>query len=208
MNKTKSYFAIISLIISFAVSPLSTFANTDEKPKESPQKRENAETTLNYDDTKKLFENNENKSSKTAQPLEKPVPTTNTFTNSYFYWDAINSTTTIMAIGSKNPLSALFLSSIGYRYQENHHGFEISAGIPRVTFNYLYFQDKKLETFYYGLGAGICYVPGIFGTSYYDYVLPYPKVFLGYQWKKDGKTSSYVQLDILTMPTISYGICF
>ena len=106
-----------------------------------------------------------------------------------------------MALYSSNPLKIpLYTSSIGYRYQENHLGFEIGVGFPRVNISFLYYQNKKPETFYFGLGIGIWYKK--------HNVTPYPKVFLGYQWKKKGQVGSYIQLDILTMPTISYGICF
>ena len=114
-----------------------------------------------------------------------------------------------MALYSSNPLKIpLYTSSIGYRYQENHLGFEIGVGFPRVNISFLYYQNKKPETFYFGLGIGICYISPGYLISVKHNVMPYPKVFLGYQWKKKGQVGSYIQLDILTMPTISYGICF
>jgi hypothetical protein len=219
----KRYFAIILLIISSIGLPLSTFADSKEKPKDSPEK-ENAETALNYDDTKKLFENNENKSPKTAQPLEKPVPTTNTFTNSYFFLTPISSTqvilisTSLVANNEFGPLFALgsliACPSFGYRSQSDNHGYEISFGIPRITSSYMYFNKKNAKAMYYGLGGGITSVtikpspPRFFLFLRTKNISIYPKIFLGYQNKEKNKHGSFFQLDILPFPTISYGICF
>ena len=219
----KSYFAIILLIISSIVSPLSSFAKSNEKSKE-PEKQENTETTLNYDDTKTLFENNKKTSPKIILPQEKQSPTTNVFKNDYFFLTPISSTQVLLlssAIVSKSEFGPLFAlgslivcPSFGYRSQKDHNGYEISFGIPKISSSYMYFNKKNAKSMYYGLGGGITSVT-IGDHSHLSLLFLetkkfsiYPKIFLGYQNKEKNKLGSFFQLDILPFPTISYGICF
>lgn len=141
--------------------------------------------------------------------------------------EVINSTN-YFSIGV-GPLPVLLPNfGLGHRYQNNHHGFDVSlSGTTIVIFSQVkasalydyYFKPNLNSQFYMGAGLGM---GGIFGNRdvcHEKCFFVSPEFVFGKQYKNEAKDTRFIQAEVswptigrgtLWMPLVvfSYGMCF